>query len=154
MIGHFLYTTLSFVHNSVAIGESKLELQSGNTQLGWKSAIFVACDLEIRRMTLKNNRASLLCYFKLCASFHIHQWIQTGVTVRKHPIRVKIGDFWGTRIRVGVTKALFINFSVENISHFAKVSLRQIMVKSMNVTSNSSWPGVTYMPREKQLPIP
>ena len=28
-----------------------------------------------------------------CASFHSHQWIQTGVTVQKRPIRVKIGDF-------------------------------------------------------------
>ena len=34
-------------------------------------------------MTLKNNRAPLLCNFKLCASFHHHMWIQTGVTVRK-----------------------------------------------------------------------
>ena len=42
-------------------------------------------------MTLKNNRAPLLCYFKLCASFHSHQWIQTGVRTR--PIRVKIGHF-------------------------------------------------------------
>ena len=40
------------------------------------------CDLEIWRMTLKNDRAPLLCYFKLCAEFH-HMWIQTGVTVRK-----------------------------------------------------------------------
>ena len=28
------------------------------------------CDLEIWWMTLKNNRAHLLCYFKLCAAFH------------------------------------------------------------------------------------
>ena len=28
-----------------------------------------------------------------CASFHSHQWIQTGVRVRKRPIRVKIGHF-------------------------------------------------------------
>ena len=41
------------------------------------------CDLEIWRMTLKNNRAPLLCYFKLCAAFCSHWWIQTGVTVRK-----------------------------------------------------------------------
>ena len=41
------------------------------------------CDLEIWGMTLKNNRAPLLCYFKLCASFRSHWWIQTGVTVRK-----------------------------------------------------------------------
>ena len=44
------------------------------------------CDLEIWRMTLKNNRAPLLCYFKLCASFRSYWWIQTGVTVRKRPI--------------------------------------------------------------------
>ena len=41
------------------------------------------CDLEIWRMTLKNNRAPLLSYFKLCASFHSHWWIQTGVRVQK-----------------------------------------------------------------------
>ena len=45
-------------------------------------------------MTLKNNRASLLCYFKLCASFRSHWWIQTGVTVRKRPIWVQIDDFY------------------------------------------------------------
>ena len=45
-------------------------------------------------MTLKNNRASLLCYFKFCASFSSHWWIQTGVTVRKRPIWVKIDDFF------------------------------------------------------------
>ena len=41
------------------------------------------CDLEIRGMTLKNNRAPLLSIIKLNASFHHHMWIQTGVTVRK-----------------------------------------------------------------------
>ena len=40
-------------------------------------------DLEIWRMTLKNNRAPLLSIIKLYASFHHHMWIQTGVTVRK-----------------------------------------------------------------------
>ena len=34
-------------------------------------------------MTLKNDRAPLLSNIKLCASFHHHMWIQTGVTVRK-----------------------------------------------------------------------
>ena len=52
---------------------------------------FVACDLEIWRMTLKNNRTLLLCYFKLCAPLHSHQWIKTRVTVRR---RRKIGDFF------------------------------------------------------------
>ena len=53
------------------------------------------CDLEIWHMTLKNkNRAPLLCYFKLCASFHSHRWIQAGVTVWKLSIWVKIDDFF------------------------------------------------------------
>ena len=63
----------------------------------WKRSIwvkigdfFVPCDLEIWWMTLKNNRTPLLCCFKLCASFHSHQLIQTNVTVRKRPIWVKI----------------------------------------------------------------
>ena len=50
------------------------------------------CDLEIWRMTLKNNRAPLQCYFKLCASFHSHWWIQTWVTIWKRPIWVKFDD--------------------------------------------------------------
>ena len=41
------------------------------------------CDLELWRMTLKNNRAPLLSNIKLYISFHHHMWIQTGVTVRK-----------------------------------------------------------------------
>ena len=54
---------------------------------------FSPCDLEIWWITSKNNRAPLLYYIKLCASFQIHQWNKTEVTVRKRSIRVKIGDF-------------------------------------------------------------
>ena len=82
-IGHLFYATSSFVHHFIAIGEFKLELQSGNAQSGSNSAISVPCDLEIWRMTLKNNRAPLLSNIKLYVSFHHHMWIQTGVTVRK-----------------------------------------------------------------------
>ena len=45
-------------------------------------------------MTLQNNRAPLPCYFKLCASFRSHWWIQTSITVRKRPIWVKFDDFY------------------------------------------------------------
>ena len=55
---------------------------------------FVLCDLEIWRMTLRNNRVPLLCCFKLCASFHSYQWFLVGATVRKRPIWVKIEDFF------------------------------------------------------------
>ena len=69
IIGHLFYATSSFVHHFVAIGEFKLELQSGNSQFGSKSMIFLTVWPWIWRMTLKNNRAPLLFYFKLCASF-------------------------------------------------------------------------------------
>ena len=42
---------------------------------------------------LKNNRAPLLCYVKLCAIFQSHQWNQTGVTVRKQTIWIKISNY-------------------------------------------------------------
>ena len=50
-------------------------------------------DLEIWRMTFKNNRTPILCYFKLCAAFHSHWWIKKWVAVRKRPIWVKFEDF-------------------------------------------------------------
>ena len=86
-IGYLFYVASNFMHHFIAIGEFKLKLQSGNAQFGAKFGDFWW-------MTLKNNRAPLLCYFKLCASFRSHWWIQTGVTVRKRPVWVKIGDFF------------------------------------------------------------
>ena len=38
--GHLFYAASSFVHHFIAIGEFKLELQSGNAQFGSKSTIF------------------------------------------------------------------------------------------------------------------
>ena len=58
-----------------------------------KLIFFVPCDPEIWQITLKNNRAPLLCYFKLFASFCSHMWIQTEVTVQIYPIWVKIDPF-------------------------------------------------------------
>ena len=76
-IRHLFYTTLSFVHHFIGIGEVKLI----TVRKSW-------CDLEIEFITLKNNRAPLLYSFKLCASFYSHHWIQTGVSARKRPIWV------------------------------------------------------------------
>ena len=64
------------------------------TQIRLKSSIFCPRDLEIGWMTPKNNKARLLYNIKLYVSFDIHQWIQTGVTVRKRPIWVKLDDFF------------------------------------------------------------
>ena len=96
IMSHLFYTMLSYVHSSKAMGEFKLELQSRNIQFGSKGQLFVPCDLESWWMTLENHRAPHLCGFKLCASFHSHQWIPIVITARKRPILVKIGDFFCT----------------------------------------------------------
>ena len=95
-MGYLFYITSSFVHHFKAIGEFKLELQSGNLHLGSKLAGFfcpvwpwnLTHDLE------KQYGTSSIRYFNLFASFHSHLWIQTGVTVRKRSIGVKFGDFF------------------------------------------------------------
>ena len=80
--GH-CYAISSFVYHFIGISKFKMEIKSGNAKFGSKSKIFVPCDLEIWQMTLKNDRATLLCHLKLCASFHSHLWIQISVTIRK-----------------------------------------------------------------------
>ena len=89
-IGHLFYATSSFVYHFIIINQFKLELQSVNANLGQNLWFFVLCDLEIWQMTLKNNRAPLLTCMKLCVLYHRHQSIQTGVTVWKYQIGVKI----------------------------------------------------------------
>ena len=86
---HIFYTTSGFVPHFIAIGEFKLELQSGNAQFGSKSSIF--CPMLPWHFTddIEKDRAPLLCYFKLCTSFRSHLWIQTGVMVRKIQIGAK-----------------------------------------------------------------
>ena len=91
-IGHLSYTTSSIISNPSVNSNWNYSLETLN--LGQNRQFFVPCDLEIWQMTSKNNRAPLLCCFKLCVSFHSHQWIQTGVTVRKRLILVKIDDFF------------------------------------------------------------
>ena len=92
--GHLFYVASSFVHHMKAISKLKLKSLSGNAQFGSKSAIL--CPLWPWNLAddLENNRAPLLCCFKLCASFRSHQWIIIGVTVRKRPIWVKIDDIF------------------------------------------------------------
>ena len=72
---------------SYPLVKSNLSYSPETLNSGQKRQLFEPCDLEILQMTLKNYRASLLCYFKLCAAFHSHWWVQTGVTVRKQICR-------------------------------------------------------------------
>ena len=75
-----------WIQNRVTVRKHQIWVKIGN--------FFVLCDLDIWQITLKNNRAPFLCYFKLSASFHSHLLIQNGVTVWKRSIWVKIGDFF------------------------------------------------------------
>ena len=69
--------------------------------LGQMRRFLEPCDLEIWRMTLKNNRVHLLCCFQLCAWFHCHMWIQTGVSKSKKTLfQVGTVKQWSKTIRV------------------------------------------------------
>ena len=62
-------------------------------ELDWNRRFFRPCDIKLWWMTSQNYRTPLLHYIKLCASSQTPRLIQTGVTVRKRPIRVKISNF-------------------------------------------------------------
>ena len=62
---------------------SNLSYSPETPNLGQIKRFLEPCDLEIWRMTMKNNREPLLSNIKLYALFHHHMWIQTWVTVRK-----------------------------------------------------------------------
>ena len=111
--------------------------------LGQNRQFFVPCDLEIWRMPLKNNRAPLLCCFKLCASFQSHQWIQTGVTVRKRPIWVKFDDFYSLatfkfdRWPCKTIGHLFYATS-SFVQHFVAIGEFKLEIQSGNAQSGSN----------------
>ena len=74
-IGQLFYMTLSVVHHFKAISEFKLvSPETLNSGQNWRFLSHVTFRFD--GWTWKT-RASLLCCFKLCASFHSHHWIQT-----------------------------------------------------------------------------
>ena len=108
---------------------------------------FEPCDLETWQMTLKKNRAPLLSNIKLCASFHPHMWIQTGVTVRKRlswvltPVikRVRIAKYW--RWAFGVT-----HISISKLSHHCFRYLTCCLFNAQAIT----WTKVGLLPTGTQ----
>ena len=104
---------------------------------------FSPCDPEIWCMTSKNTRASLLYYIKLCASFQIHRWIETEVTVQKRSIWVKIGNFlsrvtlkfdgcpWKTIGHLFYVASSFVH-------HFTAISEFELELQSGNAQSGSN----------------
>ena len=115
-----------------------------NLKLDSNHQFFRPCDHEISWMTSKNNRALLLYYLKLCASFHIHWWIQTGFTVQKRSIRVEIGDMlsrvtlkfhgwpWKTIGHLFYATSSFVQ-------HFVAIGKFKLELQSGNAQSGSNW---------------
>ena len=97
-----------WIQTGVTVRKRTIQFKIGN--------FFVLRDLESWQMTLKNNRAPLLYCINLCASLKSHVWIQTGVTVRKRPIRVEIGNFLS---RVTLTFDRWPWKSIGHLSHAA-----------------------------------
>ena len=88
-------------------------------------------------MTLKNNRAPLPCYFKLCTSFQSHGWIQTGVTLQNRLIRVEISHFLShVTIKFEGWPSKMIGHLFYNASsfehHFVAISESKLDLKSGN----------------------
>ena len=85
IIGHLFDAIQALCIISYPLVDSNWSYSPEMTNLGQIRRFLEPCDLEILRMTLKNNRAPLLCYFKLCAAFCSHWWIQIGVTRLAYP---------------------------------------------------------------------
>ena len=94
-------------------------------------------------MTLENNRAPLLCCFKLCASFQIHRWIQIGVTARKRPLLVKINNFF-SRVTLKLigwpskTVGHLFYATSSFVQHFVAIAEFKLELQSKNAQSRSN----------------
>ena len=113
---------------------------------------FKPCYVEIWWVTPPKNRAPLLYYIKLCASFQIHQWIQTGVTVRNCLIWVKINDFfsrvtlqfdgwpWKTIGHLFYTASSFVHNFVAIGEFKLKLQSGKAQFGSKSTISLAAWP--------------
>ena len=124
-------------------GFDSCDQPSNLTQIGFKLPIFCLCDLEIWWMSPKNDKASLLYYIKLCVSFQIHQWIRTGVTVRKRPIWVKFDDFFSRvtlQFDVWPWKTIgHLFYATSNfVHHFVAIGEFKLEIQSGNAQSGSN----------------
>ena len=105
-------------------------------------------------MTLTLEKAPLLCYLKLCASFCSQRSIQTGVTVQKHLIPVKIHNFssrltqkferwpWKTIGHLFYTTSSFVH-------HFIAICEFKLALQSWNAQTGSKL--AVFLAATKQL---
>ena len=158
------YIKINIVQHFKAIGEFKLKLSYSPATIdsGQNRRFIVPYDLQIWRMTLKNNRAPLLCCCNLCASFHNHRWIQTKVTVPKRSIRVKIGDLlsrvtfkfdgwpWKTKGNLFYVTSSFIHHSISIGEFKLKLQSGNAQFGSTSSIFCPAWPWNLTNDLEKQ----
>ena len=107
---------------------------SNLTQIGFKSSIFQLVWPWNLMDDPENNRAPLLYHIKLCASFQIHQWIQTGVTVWKHSVRVKIDNYFTLKFDrwTWKTKGHLFNATLSFVHNFVAIGEYKLELQSGN----------------------
>ena len=94
-IGHLFYTTsMCIISNPLVNSSWRYNPETPNLGENWRFFPVWPWTNDLGRMTLKNNRAPLPYYYYICAPFQSHQWIRTGVIVRKPSIRIKTGDIF------------------------------------------------------------
>ena len=92
---------------------------------------------------LKNNRAPLLCYVKLCATFQSNWWIHPGNW--KRPIRVKIGEIFLSLVTLKFNgwpwKTTWTLFYVTSsfVHHFIAIGESKLELQSGNARSGQNW---------------
>ena len=120
--------------------------------LGQIRRFFELCDLEICRMTLKNNRAPLLSIIKLCASFHHkNKWAPMTLAKWRRNLgeaKIKYGcrqSYWKWKLKInghkdqcnttfptkcGINFLLWSvwtsNFKMATGSHIENITLKQM----------------------------
>ena len=110
-----------------------------NSGQNWR--FFVPCDLEIWWKTLQNNRAPLLCYFKLCALFQTIsefklEWQSGNVQFRSKSAIFLSRDleiWWMTLQKIGHLFYAATNF----VHHFIAISELKLELKSRNAQFGS-----------------
>ena len=121
-----------------ATNKFKLEFQSVNAQFRSKLAIFnpmwpwnLTKDLEKQYGT-----SFMHLYIKLCASFYRHRLIQTGLTVWKHQIWVKISNFVPSDLEFGGWhwKTIEYHFYVTSsfVNHFVAICEVKLELRSVD----------------------
>ena len=116
-------------------GFDSCDWPSNLTQIGFESSIFQPVWPLNLMDDPKNNRAPLLYYIKLCASFQIHQWIKTGSKSTIFFSRVTLRfDGWPWK-----TIGLLFYATSSFVHHFVAIGEFKVDLQSGNAQFGSNW---------------